>query len=239
MCFAGCPFPPCRDEASDVMRTFAPRLDILPEPQRKLWPELAAVPRWFVLYGGTAIALRLGHRASVDFDFFSSIPFTPAELLRQVGWLDQAELLQSSPNTLTGVVKRGAPVKISFFGGLRLGRVAEPELTADGIILVASMLDLAATKMAVIQQRAERRDYLDLAALFAAGVTLSTALAAAQALYGEQFNPMISLKALSYFGDGDLPQLPAALQDRLRHEAAELRDIPPRERTSDRISPAE
>jgi hypothetical protein len=78
MCFAGCPSPPCRDETSDLMPTFAPRLDILPEPQRKLWPELAAVPRRFVLYGGTAIVLRLGHRASVDFDFFSSIPFTPA-----------------------------------------------------------------------------------------------------------------------------------------------------------------
>ena len=34
--------------------TFAPRLDILPPAQRALWPELAAVPRSFVLYGGTA-----------------------------------------------------------------------------------------------------------------------------------------------------------------------------------------
>lgn len=51
--------------------TFASRLDILPPPQRALWSELEAVPRSFVLYGGTALALRLGHRASVDFDFFS------------------------------------------------------------------------------------------------------------------------------------------------------------------------
>ena len=38
--------------------TFEPRLDILPESQRRLWPELDAVPSDFVLYGGTALALQ-------------------------------------------------------------------------------------------------------------------------------------------------------------------------------------
>jgi len=55
--------------------TFEPRLDILPESQRRLWPELDAVPSDFVLYGGTGLALQLGHRASEDFDFFSSSGF--------------------------------------------------------------------------------------------------------------------------------------------------------------------
>ncbi|WP_443747297.1 nucleotidyl transferase AbiEii/AbiGii toxin family protein [Asticcacaulis solisilvae] len=57
------------------MTTFAPRTDILPEAQRQLRPYLAEVTRQgFVLYGGTAIALRLGHRVSVDFDFFHHLP---------------------------------------------------------------------------------------------------------------------------------------------------------------------
>ena len=56
---------------------FLPRLDILPNPQRRLWDELAAVPVEFALYGGTAIALHLGHRHSVDFDFFGNRPFDP------------------------------------------------------------------------------------------------------------------------------------------------------------------
>jgi hypothetical protein len=47
---------------------FTPRLDILPLPQRRLWDELAGVPPQFVLYGGTAIALHLGHRQSLDFE---------------------------------------------------------------------------------------------------------------------------------------------------------------------------
>lgn len=64
-----------------MLATFEPRLDILPESQRRLWPELDAIPSDFVLYGGTGIALQLGHRISEDFDFFSSSSFD-AERLR-------------------------------------------------------------------------------------------------------------------------------------------------------------
>ena len=51
---------------------FEPRLNILPEAQRELWPELNSVPLCFVLYGGTGLALQPGHRSSEDFAFFSS-----------------------------------------------------------------------------------------------------------------------------------------------------------------------
>ena len=56
---------------------FEPRLDILPESQLRLWPEPDAVPSDFVLYGGTGLALQIGHRFSEDFDFFSSTGFEP------------------------------------------------------------------------------------------------------------------------------------------------------------------
>ena len=59
-----------------------PRLDVLPAAQRTLWPQLADVSRHsFVLYGGTAVALYLGHRESVDFDFFTNLPFQPDDLI--------------------------------------------------------------------------------------------------------------------------------------------------------------
>jgi hypothetical protein len=53
-------------EVMTVSATFEPRLDILPACQRRLWPELDAVPPEFVLYGGTGLALQLGHRDSED-----------------------------------------------------------------------------------------------------------------------------------------------------------------------------
>jgi len=54
---------------------FAPRPDVLAAPQRRLWNEHVAVPKEFVLYDGTALALQLGHRRSLDFDFFGERPF--------------------------------------------------------------------------------------------------------------------------------------------------------------------
>ncbi|PAW76961.1 MAG: hypothetical protein B9S33_20460 [Pedosphaera sp. Tous-C6FEB] len=199
-----------------------PRLDILPPAQLALWPELRAVPGQFVLYGGTAIALRLAHRQSVDFDFFSSGPFVPHELRASLPFLAGSELLQVAPNTLTVRVTRPEPVKLSFFGALPIGRVGTPERTDDGVLQIASLLDLAGTKAVVVQQRSEAKDYLDLHHLLLNGVPLAAALGAAQALYGEDFQPVLTLKALAHFGDGDLPTLPTDIQSALRRAAGRV-----------------
>ncbi len=61
----------------------------------------------------------------------------------------------------------------------------------------------------MVQKRSEMKDYLDIAAIIEDGrVSLPMALSAGQAIYGGQFNPQVSLKALSYFGDGDLGSPP-------------------------------
>ena len=196
-----------------------PRLDILPPPQRRLWDELGtAIPSSFVLYGGTALALRLGHRNSEDFDFFSNESFVPTDLERQVPFLQASQRLQSSQNTLVSLVDREGPVKVSFFGGLSLKRVGDSEI-AEGV-LIASLLDLAATKVKVVQDRAEAKDYLDLSRLLEEGLDLGQALGAALAVYGDAFNPLLSLKALCYFEDGDLRRLPDAVKLRLASTAA-------------------
>lgn len=181
----------------------------------------AAIPVGFVLYGGTALALRLGHRASEDFDFFSNRSFLPADLEAQVPFLAGAERLQASPNTLVSRVDRGGPVKVSFFGGLPLRRIGDPEPAENGV-LVASLLDLAATKVKVVQDRAEAKDYVDVNRLLEEGVELSQALGAAQSVYGSAFNPLLSLKALCYFMDGDLPTLSNAVRQRLTMAAQEV-----------------
>jgi hypothetical protein len=191
-----------------------PLLDTLPPSQRRLWSELALPPE-FVLYGGTALALRLGHRTSEDFDFFSNQSFQPDELERRIPFLAGSSRLQSSPNTLVSLVDRGGPVKVSFFGGLTLRRVQDPEPVEGPGFPVASLLDLSATKVKAVQDRAEAKDYIDLSRLLEEGVDLATALGAALAVYGRAFNPILSLKALSYFADGDLASLSDAVRSRL------------------------
>jgi hypothetical protein len=81
---------------------------------------------------------------------------------------------------------------------------------------VAALLDLAGTNASVVQLRAEAKDYLDIDALLSAGgLDLPTVLAAGRALYGPAFNPLATLKALSYFEDGNVARLPDAVRARL------------------------
>jgi hypothetical protein len=194
---------------------FRPHLDVLPPAQRGLWPSLTAVSELgFVLYGGTAIALRLGHRQSVDFDLFNDAPLDRDTLRRALPALAKSTVVQDQPDTLTALFATqgvtGQLVKISFFGGIDIGRVGEPEQPDGGGVMVASLADLMATKLKVMLQRVEVRDYRDVVALLRAGVDLAHGLASARILFGPSFQPSESLKALTYFEGGDVATLDAS-----------------------------
>jgi hypothetical protein len=205
------------------MSHFSPHLEILPAPQRTLWNELSEVPREFVLYGGTALALHLGHRNSVDFDFFGSRALDLSQIEQGISFLKGANIIQREKNTLSAIVDRGGPVKVSFFGVPNLPRLSAAVVAEDNGLGVASLLDLAGTKASVVQMRAEAKDYIDIDVLITAGkVDLPLALSAAQQLYGSTFNPQITLKALSYFDDGDLRQLSEDMKLRLATAAREV-----------------
>lgn len=223
--------PPQRDavqsaDSGENSMIFKPNLAVLPPSQLRLWPELDATPAHFTLYGGTALALRLGHRTSVDFDFFSNQSLDPGQLVRRVPYLKDAESLQVAPDILKSRIERDGPLLVSFFGGPRLGQVAPRERAEDRTIHVASLLDLAGTKVAVVQQRAESKDYVDIDILLQNGIDLPTALAAGRIVYGLAFNPVITLKALSFFDD--VPTLPEAVRQRLLAavEAVDLMNLP-------------
>jgi len=198
---------------------FQPCLEILPRAQRVLWDELRHTPEHFTLYGGTALALRLGHRESVDFDFFSPEPFEADRIIKEIHYLDGAEQRAVAKNTLTCVVDRGGgPVKMQFFGGLTLG-IVEPRQQPEGAgFWVASLIDVAACKLRVLPERAEAKDYLDVDALLRHGLGLPAMLAAAQVVYGRGFNPLLPLKALSYFDD--VKRIPDDTKKRLSTAAA-------------------
>lgn len=90
--------------------------DILPQAQYNVLSELCKMPSEFVLYGGTAIALHLGHRSSVDFDFFSSVNFQFDKLKASLSFLGTQEILQAETNTLTFLLNKHNWVKLSLFG---------------------------------------------------------------------------------------------------------------------------
>jgi hypothetical protein len=203
-----------------------PRTDILPKTQQEIWPLLAPAPRLsFVLYGGTAVALHLGHRVSVDFDFFRSAPLDHKELEASFAFIGDADTIQEATNTrVLNVTMPSGAVKVSFFGGIGIGRVNEPLPTRDSGLLVASLEDLLATKLKATLDRAESRDYRDIAAMLSAGASLERGLGAFAKMYGR--DPGLALRAIGFFKDGDLPSLPQRDQDVLRTARDRVIEIP-------------
>jgi hypothetical protein len=147
------------------MDAWRPALSILPIDQARIWPRLAAIPHDFTLYGGTALALRLGHRPSVDFDFFTDREFDALELAASEPLLVRGSVVDIGTDTLVTLVDG---VRLSLFGGLRLPVIERPAV-ADNGVAVASLLDLAGTKAKALLDRIEVKDYLDLDAILRAG----------------------------------------------------------------------
>ena len=179
----------------------------------------------FALYGGTAIALQLGHRQSVDFDFFSAAPLDKDALGQAFRFIADATPLQDQPNTL--VVSANMPsgaVKVSFFGGRGFGRVNDPLQSSDGVVLVASLDDLMAIRLKAILDRAEAKDYRDIAAMLAAGVELPRALSVFKAMFHAE--PRTALMALGYFDDGDAGSISKREKDLLVAARDRIRDLP-------------
>jgi nucleotidyltransferase AbiEii toxin of type IV toxin-antitoxin system len=205
---------------------FEPKTAILPKAQQEIWPLLAPAPGLsFVLYGGTAVALHLGHRTSVDFDFFRSAPLDKEEIQASFSFMGDAQTVQEAENTLIVIATMpSGPVKVSFFGNMDIGRINEPLQTNDGILLVASLEDLLVTKLKSILDRAEAKDYRDISAMLSAGVSLEKGLGAFAEMYGK--DPALPLRAMGFFKDGDLPSLPAADQNILRAARDRVSEIP-------------
>lgn len=205
---------------------FEPKIGALPKAQQEIWSLLAPASRLsFVLYGGTAVALYLGHRTSLDFDFFKSGPLDKQALEKSFAFLPAARTIQESENTLVVVATMpSGDVKVSFFGGMTFGKIREPFQTKDTGLLIASIEDLLATKLKAILDRAEAKDYHDISAMLSSGLSLERALGAFAKMYDK--DPGLVLRAIGYFKDGDLPSLPEADQNVLRKARDGITEIP-------------
>ena len=127
---------------------------------------------------------------------------------------------------------------------LARGRLAEaraaleraPLSGADPVgLAIASVIDVFASKLKTILQRSEAKDYIDIAAILASGVSLEKGLGAVRALYGEGMNTLLPLKALCYFGDGDLETLSLEVREQLLAAVAGLGEIPGMVRRSGKL----
>lgn len=159
-------------------------MDILSPAQKRLWPELRnAQHLGFTLYAGTAIALRLRHRDSVDFNFFSEKPLDREAIKVAFEFVEQSTTRKENENTWVLEVSyadaQRSCMQVAFFGTLGFGRIGGPDFTGDGVLQVASVDELMATKVEGVLQRAQAKDYRDVAVMVNAGVGLARGLASA------------------------------------------------------------
>lgn len=183
--------------------------DILSREQSSALETLAGagVGRSYYLAGGVGLALRLGHRRSVDFDFFypgdDPTPPLRAALIR----LPDLHVDEEKRGTLNATLRN---VKLSFLAyPYPLLEPAEPLLPG---IPVASLADIAAMKLSTIIARGRRRDFVDLHEI-CRNLPLERVLEAfRKKAGGENYNPLIAAKALVYFADAEKDPMPVLLR---------------------------
>src|SRR5580658_2232057 len=128
--------------------------EVLTKPAAALFPSLSGF-RGFYLAGGTALALQLGHRVSVDFDLFcdDAIPRTLLERVRDVFAGTELSTLVNNADELTVLVNG---VKLTFLAYPFPAR--EPFVRYDEVLLL-SVREIAATKAYTIGRRGSFKDY--------------------------------------------------------------------------------
>lgn len=137
--------------------------EVLPERTHEIWEIFSDIgsEHRFVLAGGTALALRLGHRASEDLDFFRNEHFPTESIITQImeGTSDLEVVLKEPKDTLHLRVNQ---VKVSFL--FQAGKHLEGYDLWNGVRL-ASIDAIAAMKLNAVAGRGDRKDFIDLYAI--------------------------------------------------------------------------
>ncbi|MEO0787768.1 MAG: nucleotidyl transferase AbiEii/AbiGii toxin family protein [Bacteroidota bacterium] len=159
----------------------------------------------FLLVGGTALALQIGHRKSIDLDFFSTeqIDLAPIpDILKEYG---TTNVTNQSKRVLNTFVR---DIKVDFVS-YQYPLISKP-ITENGIIL-CSVRDIAAMKLAAVTGRGSKKDFIDIFFLLK-DFTLSELLSFFSQKYpdGSQF---LVYKSLTYFNDAEADPMPIMLID--------------------------
>ena len=158
------------------------------------------------LAGGTALALHLGHRISVDLDFFNPEVFDSHKIVAKLKSLGNYESQQQTENTINGVFNT---VKFSYF--IYPYKLISPTVNFKGIEL-ASIEDIAAMKLVAITDRGTKKDYIDLYFL-----AKKYSFEKMFEFYEKKYrlfnqNRLTILKSLTYFFDADESEMPKMIE---------------------------
>lgn len=170
--------------------------EILTEEQLKLLPTVSKFSKKFGLVGGTAIALQIGHRQSIDFDLFTDKPFNNLSIKKRI--------LQS--NTIQRTYKDEEDQYTFLINGVQFTFFNYPfkinfSKDFENMIKIPDLLTLAAMKVFALGQRAKWKDYVDLYFIMKKYHGLEKISKKAKQIFGGAFNERIIREQLAYFDD--------------------------------------
>ncbi len=174
--------------------------EILNPEQERILGQLEFVSQTSLyLGGGTALALQLGHRTSVDFDFYISQKFDVVKMKRMfMNRLSGSRLLGESSDGTLRVAVENTEVSVFYYPYALIDRLVDfPPLK------LASLRDIAAAKVAAVVQRARQRDFVDIYYLAKELGFIEVVKSAYKKFPWYEENSGIVIKSLGYFEEAN------------------------------------
>lgn len=173
--------------------------------------DLAAIDsvKDFYLAGGTACALQLGHRQSIDLDFFTPKKFSPDRLLDKLKEKSPFEIYkkETEVGTLSGLWQK---VKLEFF--YYSYPAIFPKKNYAGIKL-ADVRDIALMKITTIADRGAKKDFIDIYEICQNIIPLEELFGLmSEKFKGVKYNEYHLLRSLTYFEDAESHPMPNMLK---------------------------
>ena len=184
------------------------KYEIMPAEQIRLYDKLKK-EEWlkdFYLAGGTALALQIGHRRSIDFDFFTQETFRNENLEKYLSKTGQFQKLSEEKDTLYGILD---DVRISF---IKYDYPLIEEWIAEESLQIASLKDIACMKLSAIASRGTKKDFIDIYFLLQI-YSLETLFKLYEEKYAISDYQYMLLKSLVYFEDAENDPMPLMLTD--------------------------
>jgi hypothetical protein len=190
--------------------------EILENSQYQLLSLIEKFKREFYLVGGTAIALQLGHRRSIDFDLFKTKSINKKKIISQIENQKLTyKLIYQESDQLHVLVN---DVKMTFF---EYGFEVPHTVWFEKIISMPTLVDLAAMKAYALGRRAKWKDYVDLYWLLKNVCTLKEICIRAQKIFGELFSEKMLRQQLCYFKDIDFSEEVIYMKEEIPKETIE------------------
>ena len=172
--------------------------EILSDKQLELLPVMAGFRREYYLVGGTAIALYLGHRRSIDFDMFKPSPINHKKTLDRLTESGFPCMVTRRVTEQMNLIVND--VKVTFF---QYPFPVQPTEKLEPYFRLPSLLQLAAMKAYALGRRSKWKDYVDLYFLLKEHFTIEEISSCAADLFGDLYSEKMFRAQLCYFEDVD------------------------------------